>query len=326
MNYLIAGLGLIGRQRLRSLLSVGINPNVIGLVDIDPDINLDEFPKGLKFETRIDQLDLSKITHAILSTPHDMSKELVTGICSFSPRILLEKPLGRNLNEATEVISILGNAELSIGFNYRFMDGITKLKNILQLGMLGKLNSIRMDLGHGGSPGDDKSWKLNKESAGGGSLLDPGIHLIDLLLFLLNGDSSDLEVDGSNTWSGFWNTGIEESALALGKFKGIPFQLASSIVAWRTRFSIEIIGSDGYVIVSGRGRSDGPQILISGTRWGWMSGKTQIESETHEVVMQKDHSIDLETRAWLSGEQKVANSSDGLEAMRAYDKFLRKIS
>ena len=145
------------------------------------------------------------------------------------------------------------------------MAGIIKLKTILESSDLGSINSIRMDLGHGGSPGDDKTWKLNKIISGGGSILDPGIHLIDLLLHLFNKNANQVGIDGVNYWKGFWNTGIEESAMILGRISEIPFQFTTSIVAWRTRFRIEIIGSDGYAIVSGRGRSDGPQVFTSGS-------------------------------------------------------------
>jgi predicted dehydrogenase len=206
------------------------------------------------------------------------------------------------------------------------MVGIQKLNEILSSHELGEINSIRLDLGHGGSPRDADSWKLNKESAGGGSLLDPGIHLIDLVLFLFGSNTDSVEIDGVNYWSGFWKTGIEESTMVLGKVEGVPFYLVSSIVAWRTRFSVEIIGSDGYVIVNGRGRSDGPQTLTVGRRWGWQNAKSQIDSEKSEVIMMQDSSITKETEAWLDGNSQVCFGEEGLESMKLYQKILSKKS
>jgi predicted dehydrogenase len=157
-------------------------------------------------------------------------------------------------------------------------------------------------------------------------LLDPGIHLIDLVLFLFGSNADSVLIDGVNYWSGFWKTGIEESTMVLGKVEGVPFYLVSSIVAWRTRFSVEIIGSNGYVIVNGRGRSDGPQTITVGRRWGWQNAKSQIESEESEVIMMQDSSIAKETEAWLHGNSQVCSGEEGFDSMKLYQKILSKKS
>jgi predicted dehydrogenase len=321
-NFVIFGFGLIGRQRRDALLKYGIQPENVFVVD--PYIAT--FPEDVQVLSDTTHLDQIKPGHIIVSTPHDVALELISRISQWKPRILLEKPMGRNFLEAEKIEARLNGAELSIGFNYRFMEGIKNLKAILDKNELGEINSIRMDLGHGGSPGDEKKWKLNLNNSGGGSLLDPGIHLIDLILYLFNGTCKNLLLDGGNVWSGFWNTGIEESSMVVGKINNIPFQFTSSIVSWRTRFRIEVIGVDGYVIVNGRGRSEGPQTIVSGKRWGWQSGISQTESEQMVTCMRKDNSIEIETQAWLNRDISVANLSNGLEAMKAYEKIVKGVT
>ena len=44
-------------------------------------------------------------------------------------------------------------------------------------------------------PGQEKTWKLNEERAGGGCLIDPGIHLLDLCMLLAPDGLEVLEVD-----------------------------------------------------------------------------------------------------------------------------------
>jgi len=325
LSFLVCGLGLIGKQRLNSILESGVFEH---LYVYDPFLEAlpAEYDGRVMRLNEIPEPQDIKFTHVVIATPHDVTLELIEKLKDHKPRILIEKPLGRNLAESEMIMELTKDCELSIGFNYRFMSGIQKLNEILSSQELGEINSIRLDLGHGGSPRDADSWKLNKESAGGGSLLDPGIHLIDLVLFLFGSNAGSVLIDGVNYWSGFWKTGIEESTMVLGKVEGIPFYLVSSIVAWRTRFNVEIIGSNGYVIVNGRGRSDGPQTITVGRRWGWQNAKSQIESEESEVIMMQDASITKETQAWLHGNSQVCSGEEGLDAMKLYQKILSKKS
>ena len=321
MSILICGLGLIGKQRLEAILESKF-PNQIFVYDPFLTHLPTEFD-GLAIKlTEIPEPQETRFTHVVIATPHDVTLQLIEKLKSHQPKILMEKPLGRDLAESEKIIKLSQNCDLSIGFNYRFMGGIEKLKDIISSGELGEINSIRLDLGHGGAPGDADSWKLNKESAGGGSLLDPGIHLIDLILFLFEGNAQSVIIDGVNDWSGFWKTGIEESSMVLGKVFGSPFYLVSSIVAWKTRFSVEVIGSNGYVIVNGRGRSDGPQTITIGRRWGWQNDSSQKDSEENTVMMIRDSSIAKETKAWLQNSSQVCSGEEALSSMRLYQKIL----
>ncbi len=323
MIFLICGLGLIGRQRLQAVLDSG---HAEEIYVYDP--KLEGLPQNFIGEVKVIQEipnpDHTRLTHVVISTPHDQILEMMEKVESHNPRILLEKPMGRNLVEAEKIKNYSAKCDLTIGFNYRFMKGIEELKLLLDQNKLGEINSIRLDLGHGGSPEDFTSWKLNKESAGGGSLLDPGIHLIDLILHLSGKKINLVEIDGVNYWSGFWNTGIEESSMVLGSIDKIPFIIISSIVAWRTRFKVEVIGTQGYAIVNGRGRSDGPQTITIGRRWGWQDSKSQLESEQTTVSMETDTSIMKETIAWINKSQKTLSAKNAFETMELYNIILTK--
>lgn len=325
MIVLVCGLGLIGIQRVEAVLD---SRKADEIYVYDP--NLSELPERLNGQVKkieqIPEFTDIQLTHVVISTPHDQIFKIIEKVKNHKPRILLEKPMGRNLQEAEIIMKYATSCDITIGFNYRFMDGVEKLKTLLDQNVLGELNSIRLDLGHGGAPGDLTSWKLNKESAGGGSLLDPGVHLLDLILHLSDRSVNSIEIDGVNYWSGFWKTGIEESSMVLGQIDKIPFIVISSIVAWRTRFTVEVIGSDGYAIINGRGRSDGPQTITIGRRWGWQDSKSQLESEITTVVMAKDTSIKKETIAWIDESQKVSTAKNAFETMNFYQAILKKKS
>jgi predicted dehydrogenase len=209
---------------------------------------------------------------------------LLRAILPSGVRVLVEKPLGRSLAEACSIVTQTRSAEqLLVGFNYRFFPGIRRALCDAQSGVFGPLIGVSMVLGHGGAPGMDKGWKFDPLRAGGGCLIDPGIHLLDLC-GLLAGEP--LRVAGGTSWSGFWNTGIEEEVNLLLESGRVAFNLQVSVVRWRSTFRMEIHGEEGYGIVTGRGRSYGRQVYVRGRRWGWQSARSQAESE--ETVVDSD--------------------------------------
>ncbi len=307
----ICGLGLIGRQRLNALNQLGWNSTNLFVLDPNlPIVNNSSFTVVESLELLIDR----GVKAAIVATPHDISTKIASRLLDCGIEVLLEKPMGRSLTEARLLHSHPYAKNLSVGFNYRFMSSVHEAKQIVDSKVLGKIHTIRMDLGHGGSPNDKSSWKLDPQTAGGGVILDPGIHLLDLIFYIFSYDFAEVRFSGANSWSGFWKTGIEEAVNAVGTASGANLNFSVSVVAWKTRFEIEIIGTDGYLKLSGRGRSDGPQIITKGERWGWMGGQSQIESETSKTVSMTDDSLAKEVEAWLIKDHRVGSADDGLRA------------
>lgn len=309
----IFGLGLIGQKRLHALAQMGWKSDSI--FGYDPANSLNE--NDSKLLTKIGSpktMHTLGLDYVIVATPHDKSVELTERLLDSGATVLLEKPMGRNLIEAKRLHENSNHTKLSLGFNYRFMPAILELKHLIEDDGLGDIHTVKLELGHGGSPGDDKTWKLDPVAAGGGALLDPGVHLLDLVCYMFGITGQDLDLKYAASWNGFWNTGIEESVNILCRYNKMLINISLSIVAWKTRFKIEVIGTEGYAEVSGRGRSDGPQTLITGKRWGWKHAKNQFESELCLVHSKSDDSILRETIDWLGPRNNIATSLDGLNA------------
>jgi len=323
---LICGFGLIGKQRLEAILKFGFLMEQIFIYDPELEKINGRTNKDLNFISSIGDAFKLCPKFIVISAPHDSAVQIARELSSLPAKVLMEKPMGRTLQEATELKELYKNKDFSIGFNYRHMIGVQKLKAVIDSGKLGKISSIKIELGHGGSPSDLKSWKLDLVKSGGGALLDPGIHAIDLALYLCNSVAASYELIGITKWGGFWQTGIEESVNVLGYLNGIPLNIIVSLVAWRTRFSVEINGIDEYIFLEGRGRTDGPQIVTTGPRWGWQNESSQKASEKSKIVMEKDTSIIDETIKWLSDSSNVADLESGYQSMLMYHEIQRKMA
>lgn len=298
MKIVVVGGGLIGQERLDALRKISEISNIpveISVV-IDPDqaiLKKIVEKYNCPVSTNLDAAFLINPDWVFICTPHDHAPDIAKTCFKIGCDVLIEKPLGRSLDECNEILSLKPqNTRLAIGFNYRFYPGIRMaIKDALD-GRFGKIISVNMVLGHGNAPGMEKSWKLDPRKCGGGALIDPGIHLLDLALCLSNGS---IDVIQGAIWSGFWNTGIEEEVhFVMKNSSDTIFNIQTSLNRWRSKFHLEINGLDGYGIVEGRGRSYGPQSYRVGKRWGWQSGVSQADSE--ELLVDLDPSNDSFTQ------------------------------
>ncbi len=283
MKIAIIGAGLIGQERIAALKRIIAEHDQKFIISIVIDTDSDKLNQvkekfGCEVSTDLNVISKYQPDWIFICTPHKFVYSLAKIAFNYGCNVFIEKPLGRSLEECCQIIDLKpSHSRLAVGFNYRFYNGIRQSINDALNGYFGQLISVNMILGHGNAPGMEKSWKLNYESCGGGALIDPGIHLLDLVLCLAKGE---IKVMGGTQWSGFWNSGIEEEVqLLLKDTFDTTFNIQTSLNRWRSTFRLEINGTDGYGIVFGRGRSYGPQTYITGKRWGWQSGISQMESE-----------------------------------------------
>lgn len=276
----VLGYGLIGQERVKALLQLQREGfPVARIIVFDPALGHQPIQAGkVDSAGSLEDVARARPDWVIIATPHDAAAALAVQVSGWGVRVLVEKPLGRSLEEARRIAACAQfPGQLSVGFNYRFYPGIRRAILDAQSGRFGRLINVSMTLGHGGAPGMEQTWKLDPVRAGGGCLIDPGVHLLDLCLLLAQ---PRLAVAAATKWEGFWNTGIEEEVHLLLKSGETVFNLQISIVRWRSSFRLEIHGVDGYGIVTGRGRSYGQQRYMFGERWAWQTGKPQAGTES----------------------------------------------
>jgi predicted dehydrogenase len=97
-------------------------------------------------------------------------------------------------------------------------------------------------------------WRTKREIAGGGVLLDQGIHMVDLMR-LFAGEFVDVHSFISNSR---WGYDVEDNAYALMRTQdGVVAMLNSSATQWRHRFHLDINLEKGSLILGG---------ILSGTK------------------------------------------------------------
>lgn len=259
---------------------------------------------------------------AFVAAPHDQAAPIVTSLLGAGIDTLVEKPMGLNLAQARQLADLADRSagRLGVGFNYRHYPAIVRAKEVLDEGGIGRPLFVRMILGHGGRPGYEQEWKLNAQRAGGGALLDPGIHLLDLARFFLG----DVKAAQSRCRRLFWQADVEDVAVALLESdSGAQVLIQTSLIEWKNKLSIDVFGDRGSLSIEGRMGNYGPQRLIVGRRWAWLEHGSQAAGDHTETFGDEDTSYSTELRlvveAFRSGSPLPADHRDGLAAMKLVD-------
>jgi predicted dehydrogenase len=323
MKIIIIGCGLIGRKRAMSLskddvLMACCDTNENAAQAFGREFNC---PCFYEVEKIYRQVEFDAV---IVSVINKFAAPIICAALKMGKHVLAEKPLGRNVAEAREIIegqkesiSRLGkNIILKTGFNHRFHPAILEAKKIIDADGIGRLLTIRARYGHGGRPGMEKEWRASKELCGGGELLDQGVHVIDLIRWFA-GDI--VEVSG-RIETQFWEMDVEDNAYAIAKTSSnVTAIFHVSWSNWKNIFSFEVFGTSGYVRIDGLGGSYGVETLEFGKR-NPKGGKPDIEIKTfdQEDVSWKNEWTEFQS-AICENRDVVGSGTDGYMANAVID-------
>ena len=252
----------------------------------------------------------------VVCTTNNWLAPITIAALNASKHVLCEKPLGRNLSEAQEMVAAARKSGriLKTGFNHRHHPAIWQAYQLYTEGAIGEPMFVRCVYGHGGRPGYENEWRGDPDLAGGGELLDQGVHVVDLCRWFLGQFS---EVFG-RTSTFLWPVDpLEDNAFALmWTANGRLASLHTSWTQWRNRFDFEVYGRDGFLRVAGLGGSYGTERLTLGRRRP-QSGPPE---ETTWEFPGPDLSWHVEwvefTAAIREGRRPIGDGEDGLQAMQ----------
>jgi predicted dehydrogenase len=181
------GVGWIGRNRLQAVAEQQIGD--IRVVS-DPNAGYAEealrYAKGAKVVDSLAELIDNDVDGVIIATPSALHASQSIDALAAGKAVFCQKPLGR---DAAEVKAVVEKAQekdvlLSVDFSYRFTDGIVALKSVLDSSELGDIYGVNLVFHNAYGP--DKPWYFDPKLAGGGCVMDLGVHLVDLLVWLFN--------------------------------------------------------------------------------------------------------------------------------------------
>jgi predicted dehydrogenase len=320
MKVAIVGCGLIGRRRAFAVFNTQ-KDEVKLVIDIDMQrAKLLSEEIGCEYSDDWKKVLLREdIESVIVSTPNKYLMPISISALKAGKNVLCEKPPGRNLTETQIMadIAMQTNKILKIGFNHRYHPAIWEAyQTVCMRKEIGEIKFLRAIYGHGGRLNYDQEWRGNLELAGGGELLDQGVHIIDLFHWFVGSFSTVIGITATFNK----NLQLEDNAFVLLEtLDGKIAQFHTSWTQWRNRFSFEIFGNDGFVRIEGLGKSYGVETLTIGYRRleGGVPDENKIEYPEIDISWQKEW--DEFRNAIIEDRQPMGNISEGLRVMQTVD-------
>lgn len=245
----IAGYGLVGRRR-REVIDAHPGLKTVAVSD-------------LKFES--DGLDGDGVSHyrsyaglfeseidvLFVSLPNDLAAEATIAGLERGLHVFCEKPPGRTVEDLRRVIQVEAahpHLKLKYGFNHRYHDSVKDAKALIDSGDYGRVINLRGVYGKSRVIPFSGGWRSERAIAGGGILLDQGIHMLDMIRFFA-GEFEEVKSFVSNS---YWRHDVEDNAFALLRNRdGCVAMLHSTATQWRHKFRLEITMEEGLIELTG---------------------------------------------------------------------------
>jgi predicted dehydrogenase len=245
----IAGYGVVG-QRRRHFIDRHPHLRTVTVCDRTfPDDGVSE--DGVRYYRTYTRLLEEPLDILFVCMTNDIAAEVTVAGLERGLHVLCEKPPGRDLHDVVRVIECERRhpgLKLKYGFNHRYHDSVRDALRLIQSGELGRVINLRGVYGKSKIVTFDSDWRTKRALAGGGILLDQGIHMVDMMRLFV-GEFADVYSFVSNS---YWNHDVEDNAYALMRTAdGVVAMLHSSATQWRHRFHLEIALTQGAIGLSG---------------------------------------------------------------------------
>ncbi len=317
----IIGFGKMGQIRVQALESSG--KATIKLV-----YDENELPISINYKVteNIDKIINNPEINAIfICTPNYLNKPLTVQALEAGKHVFCEKPPAFNSREVEEIISVEKKSGkiLMYGFNHRHHESIRYMRKLIDSKEFGKVLWMRGRYGKSVDKFFFDTWRARKKLAGGGILLDQGIHMLDLFI-MLGGDFDSVQADVSSC---YWNLDIEDNVFAIYKNSktGVVASLHSTMTQWRHLFSLEVFLEKGYMVLNGLKTSSGTygDEILSIAKNRTIAPAAVWEDE-ERITFETDNSWTSEINHFLNAIEndtpvQVGSSADALAVMKLID-------
>ncbi|WP_153798937.1 Gfo/Idh/MocA family protein [Foetidibacter luteolus] len=242
----IIGYGKMGEIRREAIEEVGKGK----VIAISEPYLKEEVP-GIPNVSHDEIINHPDIDAVVICTPNFLNKPLTIRALNAGKHVFCEKPPAFTGADVAEIraAEVASGKKLMYGFNHRHHDSIIRMKEMIDSNTYGKVLWMRGRYGKSVTADYFNEWRAKKELAGGGILLDQGIHMLDLFLHL-SGDFDVVKAEISNL---YWHMDVEDNAFVILKDSktGKVASLHSTMSQWRHLFSLEIFLEKGYMVLNG---------------------------------------------------------------------------
>ncbi|MCT7377422.1 Gfo/Idh/MocA family protein [Chelativorans salis] len=218
------GVGWIGRHRMQAIIESGM-AEAVAIADQTPEIaaTAAELAPDAEIAQSLDDILDTGVDGLVIATPSALHASQTIRALKRGAAVFCQKPLGRTAHEVGSVIDTARMVDrlLGVDMSYRFTEAARQVRDVVTSGGIGRVHAVEMTFHNAYGP--DKAWFHDARLSGGGCVMDLGVHLVDLALWVLDfprahGVSSRLHARGAPLRDGSGT--VEDYAVATIDLEG----------------------------------------------------------------------------------------------------------
>jgi len=236
-------------------------------------------------------------------TPNALHHDQVIRAARAGKHVICEKPMALNAKQGQEMIDVCKNANVKLLVGYR-MHFEPKTLEIIRMRKNGDFGKIMFFQGLSGFKiGDPGQWRLNKQLAGGGAMMDIGIYAINGSRYMTGEDPVWVTAQETKTDTVKFKEGVDET---------IQFQLGfpgGAVASCLSTYNINNL--DRFFLTGEKGFAE----LQPSTGYGPIKGRTHKGELNQPVTTHQTVQMEEMAAIILAGKQPVV-PVDGEEALK----------
>ncbi|MEH6308244.1 Gfo/Idh/MocA family oxidoreductase [Olivibacter sp. CPCC 100613] len=247
--------------------------------------------------------DNADIDAVYVITPNALHHDHVIRAAKAGKHVICEKPMALNAKEGQEMINACQQANVKLLVGYR-MHFEPKTLEIVRMRKEGEFGNILFFQGLSGFKiGDPNQWRLNKELAGGGSLMDIGIYAINGARYMVGEEPIWVTAQETKTDKQKFKEGVDET---------IQFQMgfpSGAVASCLSTYNMNNL--DRFFLNGDKGFAE----LQPSTGYGPIEGKTHLGQLTQAHKTHQTIQMDEMAGIILEGNKPIV-PVDGMEALK----------
>lgn len=269
------GAGNINRYHMKNAAAAGLK--LVAVADVVETAAADakqQYAMSKSYTDYKEMLADPEIQGVIIGTPNKFHAEQAIASLNAGKHVFLEKPMAINLAEADAIVAAAkkNGKTVQMGMINRFKGAAQTLKKFVDSGRCGNIYAAHTAwYRRRGIPGFG-GWFTTKSMSGGGALIDIGVHMLDLTLYLMgfpkpvavSGATYNIWKDlGGYTYTNMWGAptpggkkDVDDYALALIRFDGgqtlqLNISWALNVGSMNPEQVVRVMGDKGGVALEG---------------------------------------------------------------------------
>jgi predicted dehydrogenase len=315
LGWAIVGLGSLAINQILPAFAKCEKSRVVAFVSGHPDkanklalrygVNSKNIYNYQNYDSIRDNPDVDVI---YIVLPNGMHAEYAVRGLQAGKHVLSEKPMARTPEECQQMIDAgkKANRKLMVAYRCRYEPYNREAIRMAQSGELGRTKVIVSE--HGFNIDDPKQWRLNKELAGGGSLMDIGIYAVNASRYLSGEEPTELTAMTYTTADDVRFKEVEETINFQLRFPSGILANCSSSYGYDSQNRYRVVGTDGWVELE-------PATIYSGLRM-----RVHRKNVLEEVQLPvRDHfalEMDHMSASVMENKEPLTPGEEGLRDLR----------